>query len=351
VSGALELAGVDFAHPGRPVLRDVSLACAPGERLAVLGRSGAGKTTLLRVVAGLVAPAAGVVRLGGAEASTAGRVVVPPEARGVGLVFQDLALWSHMSVAAHLAFAAHGTRGERRARAAKLAATVGLGDRLAARPGELSGGEQQRLALARALAPDPAVLLLDEPFAQLDRPLRDGLVGELLDLVQGRVTVVLVTHQARDVFDLAERVVVLAGGRPVESGSVAGVAAAPRHAETVALLGLGAVVAGELRAGRLETPLGPLEVAGEPGPDGPRTALVRPGQAAARRAGAGAGHGVVRRAATAPGDAGSERRVLVATDAGPELWAAAGPDLAAGDRVALEVGGPCHLLVAEAGEE
>lgn len=348
--------GLRLELGGRVVLDGVSLAVAAGERVAVLGPSGAGKTSLLRVVAGLERPAAGTVALGGVAATDGPRLLVPPEARGVGLVFQELALWSQLTVEETIAVAARGGRAERRARAARLAERLGLGGRLGARPGELSGGEAQRLALARALAPDPRLLLLDEPFAHLDATLRRSLGEDLLALAaeQGRALVV-VTHDRRDVLDLAERVVVLDRGRVVEEGAVADVCAAPRTRVAAALLELGALVDGARAADGLETPLGRLAL--RPGVDAQaRTALLRPDDllvapqgpegagAPASEGGAGAA-GVVRRRVVLRPDASPPVVGLeVALDAGPVLRAA-GPALAAGSRVRVRAAGPVHLVV------
>lgn len=220
--------GLSVRFGERQVLDSIAFSLEPGQRLAVVGRSGAGKTSLLRALAGLLAPASGTITLGERVVTREGAVVVQPQDRGVGFVFQDLGLWPHMTVKKTLAWVGAVDP-------PALAGRVGLADRLDAYPAQLSGGEQQRLALARTLAPQPAVLLLDEPFSHLDAPLRDGLVADLLT-VRGDTTLIVVTHQRRDVVDLAEQVVVLDGGRVVESGQAAGVLSDPQHAVTAALL-------------------------------------------------------------------------------------------------------------------
>ncbi len=272
---AIRLEALGLSYGARAALTDVSLEAAPGDRLAVIGRSGAGKTTLLRLVAGLAAPSAGRVLMGEREASAPGRVLVPPEARGVGLVFQELALWPHLDVEATLRWVARGTRHERREAARRWAARVGLGERMGALPSALSGGERQRLALARALAAAPRTLLLDEPFAHLDPPLRAELGAELLALAaEEGVTLLLVTHQRAEVLELAQRVAVLEAGALVEHAPLDQLLATPRRAETARLLGLGNVVPGEPGGpGRLRTALGELALAGEAAA---RAALVRP---------------------------------------------------------------------------
>jgi len=289
---ALALSDLTLRLGERDVVRAVSLSVARGRRLAVVGRSGAGKTSLLRLVAGLTAPSSGQVTLEGELASEAGRVVLAPQARGVGLVFQDLALWPHMSVEETLAFVADGTRAERRQAARRWAARVGLGGRLDARPGALSGGERQRLALARSLLPAPRLLLLDEPFAHLDAPLREELAAALEELVTAAgATLVLVTHQRREVLDLAQDVAVLRAGALVEAGALPEVLEQPAHAETVSLLGLGAAVPGTPVEGGLETALGRLALRGAADAE---AALVRPQDVALAAPGAGVAGRVVR---------------------------------------------------------
>ena len=330
---------------GPPVLAGVSLALAPGERLAVLGRSGAGKTTLLRLLAGLLAPDAGTIRLGGREASCSGRVLIQSEVCGVGLVFQGLALWPHLSVLETLVFAGQGPRRERRDAARRLAERVGLGARLDALPDQLSGGERQRLALVRALARDPALLLLDEPFAHQDAPLRAELGALLLELSRERgVALLLVTHQAEDACDLAERALVLAKGCALEEGALAALRATPRHEETVALLGLGTVLGG-LRAGETaRTALGELPL--EPGRAAPGEATsagelrlwLRPDQLQAGSAGV---------AATvltcAPRGEGWLLRARL--DDGSQVCASASSPLAPGAATALAVRGPARVVL------
>ena len=201
----------------REVLAGVDLEVGEGAVLAVLGPSGGGKTTLLRIVAGLDRPDAGRVEVLGREVDGPG-VFVPPEARRVGLVFQDYALFPHFTALENAAFGVPGPEGLRRAeRALDL---VGLSERAGQRPAELSGGEQQRVALARALAPRPAVLLLDEPFSNLDAALRTGVREEVAGLLRGLgATAVLVTHDREEAFALADRVALLIDGVVLRSGT------------------------------------------------------------------------------------------------------------------------------------
>jgi iron(III) transport system ATP-binding protein len=200
-------------------LRDLTLAVRTGELLVILGPSGCGKTTALRLVAGLEVPDEGEIEIAGRV--VAGTRWVPPETRGVGMVFQDYALFPHLSVADNVAFGLRRwSRANQARRVEEVLALVGL-DMLAARfPHELSGGEQQRVALARALAPQPEVLLLDEPLSNLDAELRDGMRAELRRVLKtAGTTAILVTHDQEEAFAIADRIGVLSRGRLCQVGS------------------------------------------------------------------------------------------------------------------------------------
>lgn len=228
---AIALDGVSVTLARKRVLDRVSLVVGPGEILGVLGPSGCGKTTLLRVVLGLVAPEAGEVSLDGALASSRGRVIVPPERRGLGVVFQDLALWPHLTVEGNLTFglAARGvSRIERHERAAAMLERVGLRGFGARWPGELSGGERQRVAIARALVAEPRAVLFDEPLANLDPVRKAELLAVFGVLLRERTTpAVYVTHDLREVAGLTDRLAVLEGGRIVQEGAQDELRAAP----------------------------------------------------------------------------------------------------------------------------
>jgi iron(III) transport system ATP-binding protein len=222
VSAAIHLDSVTVLRDARKVLADVSLQVAAGETLSVLGSSGSGKTTLLRVVAGFVAPQLGAVSVGEVLASERGRVVVPPEERGIAMVFQDLALWPHLTVHGNLAFGLDGkkvSRAERDDRIAAILSRVGLTGKERRHPGELSGGERQRVAIARALVLHPRAVLLDEPLSNLDVGLKQELLGLFRELLRERGTTALyVTHDPREAQALAERTAVLDAGRIVHLG-------------------------------------------------------------------------------------------------------------------------------------
>jgi len=227
------------------VFRDVSLVFPHRSLTVLLGPSGSGKSTLLRLLSGLETPDAGRVLLDGRDVTRESA-----ERRGVGLVFQDGALFPHLDVTENVAFGlrVHGVpRAEREARVADALALVGLADLARRKVDRLSGGERQRVALARALAPRPAVLLFDEPLASLDRQLREELRAAIRRLHDELgLTSVLVTHDRDEALALADQLVVIRDGAVVEEGAPREVFARPRDAFTARLLGVGSVVDGQL---------------------------------------------------------------------------------------------------------
>ncbi len=265
--------GVVAGYGGVPVLRGVDLAVPAGRSLVLLGPSGCGKTTLLRCIAGLEPILEGSVSVGGRELSRPGRVE-PPERRGIGMVFQDGALFPHLSVAQNVGYGL--PRGERRGpRVDELLALVGLegyGDR---RPATLSGGQQQRVALARALAPQPSVLLLDEPFSSLDTALRVQIRHEVHRLlVEIGITTVLVTHDQSEAFVLGDEVAVMHDGALVQVGPPAELYAAPATPWLAGFVGEANLLPGDARGAAADTPLGPVPL--RAGASGAVTVLCRP---------------------------------------------------------------------------
>jgi iron(III) transport system ATP-binding protein len=255
------------------VLRDVSIDVPARSTLALLGPSGCGKTTLLRIVAGLEMPDRGSVLIG-ARAVTTRSTFVPPERRRVGMVFQDWALFPHLTVSRNVAYGL--PRRERRsARVAEALALVGLeafGDRM---PSMLSGGQQQRVALARALAPRPSVLLLDEPFSNLDNALRVQVRAELHRLLRALdTTAIFVTHDQEEAFLLGDEVAVLHGGRVVQHATPSDLYAAPVDRWVARFVGEANLVPGHAHGATATTFLGqvPLRSAFH----GPVDVLVRP---------------------------------------------------------------------------
>ena len=206
-------------------LEDVSLEIGGGEILALLGPSGCGKSTLLRLVAGLEAIQHGTIAFGGRAVSGANGLDLPPERRDVGFLFQDYALFPHLSTADNVAFGLqHLGDAERRKRVGELLERVGVSALAAAYPHTLSGGQQQRVALARALAPSPGMLLLDEPLSGLDARLRHGLADTLLAILRETgTTAVVVTHDPEEAMYVADRIGVLRDGRLMQFGAPAAV--------------------------------------------------------------------------------------------------------------------------------
>jgi molybdate transport system ATP-binding protein len=221
---------------------DLDLDVAPGETVALLGPNGAGKSTALRVLAGLLRPVAGRVELAGTVLDGPGSVHVPAERRPVGMVFQDYRLFPHLSALDNVAFGlrSHGVpRAAARRTAGEWLERVGLSAVAGRRPAALSGGQAQRVALARALAPEPSLLLLDEPLAALDAATRIDLRGELRrHLAAFAGAAVLVTHDPLDAMVLARNVVVIEDGRVVQRGPVAAVARHPQTDYVARLVGL-----------------------------------------------------------------------------------------------------------------
>ena len=218
IAARLTYRGVTHRYGATPAVSDFSLDIAPGEIVSLVGPSGCGKTTLLRLAAGVERPSAGSILIN--EREVAGGSFEPPERRGVGLMFQDFALFPHLSNLANVMFGLKwlpNAEAEREARAALD--RVGLAKYAELYPHMLSGGEQQRVALARAVAPRPSVLLMDEPFSGLDRRLRDQVREEILHVLrESRVTCVIVTHDAEEAMLLADRIALMRAGRLVQEG-------------------------------------------------------------------------------------------------------------------------------------
>ncbi len=238
-----------------------SLQVEEGELVALLGPSGSGKTTLLRIIAGFETPDEGAVAIAGHAVAGDG-AWVEPEHRRIGMVFQDGALFPHLTVEANVAFGASEP-----ARVAERLALVGLADRGSAYPHELSGGERQRVALARALAADPSVVLLDEPFAALDAGLRETLRLEVRQILKAAgASALLVTHDQAEALSLADRVAVMRDGRIEQFGTPEEIYERPRSRWLAEFLGDADVLPGTAQGGTVECELGrfgaPAELAG-----------------------------------------------------------------------------------------
>jgi len=257
MSGAVQLTGVSKSFGAVKAVQELDLEVPRGELMAVLGPSGCGKTTLLRLIAGFERPEGGTVTVGGTTVAAKNRFVAP-ERRRIGMVFQDYALFPHLTVEANVAFGL-----ERRARDERTALTlrtlelVGLQHKSERYPHELSGGERQRVALARALAPEPQIVLLDEPFSNLDATLRAGLRREVeLILRDAQATALLVTHDQEEALSLADRLAVMRDGRLVQLGAPEDVYARPAGRWTAQFVGDVNVLPGVARGQGVDTELG-----------------------------------------------------------------------------------------------
>lgn len=250
----LELASVRFSYDNRVVLDGVSLDIGEEELLVILGSSGSGKSTVLRLIAGLEVPTAGSISLNERLASADGEILLEPSARGLSLVFQDLALWPHLTCDEQLRFMAPGLGTADRLDLLGDVGLSGFEDRL---PAHMSGGERQRLALARALAAKPRMLLLDEPFANLDPGVRVELRRLLLDLrLRHDVTIVYVTHDLDDAFSLADRIAVLNEGKIAQTAPPEELYRHPVSAFVATFVGKAAIVPATVEGRDIHTPLG-----------------------------------------------------------------------------------------------
>jgi len=256
-AAALSVEALRQVYGTQVALDGVSWQAEPGQAVCLLGHSGCGKTTLLRLVAGIEAPTAGRVLLDGEELSGPRRQVAP-ERRGIGLVFQDYALFPHLSVLANVMFGLRGgSPATRRAVALAALDRVGMQRHADGFPHTLSGGEQQRVALARALAPQPRVLLMDEPFSNLDRRLRDQVRDDTMDLLrEAGTTTVIVTHEPEEALRIADRIVLLRQGRVEQTGAPEALYRHPASLFAARFFCDLNEIPGVCRAGQVETPLG-----------------------------------------------------------------------------------------------
>jgi iron(III) transport system ATP-binding protein len=269
------LSNVSRAYGRASALRGVSLDAAEGKVLALLGPSGSGKSTILRLIAGLEPVDEGEIRIGN-EALSSPAYTAAPETRRIGMVFQDYALFPHLSAGENVAFGLDKlSRADRDAEALRWLDRVGLRARAEAFPHELSGGEQQRIALARALAPKPRAVLLDEPFSGLDAILRAELRdATLAALSEARVTTLFVTHDAEDALQIADSIAILKQGRVLQQAAPREVYDNPTSRDAAAALGPVNTFAGRVANGALATPFGAIPVSGMA--DGaPAVAVVR----------------------------------------------------------------------------
>ncbi|RCV50120.1 ABC transporter ATP-binding protein [Marinitenerispora sediminis] len=284
-------------YEGTRVLDVPELTIRRGEFLSILGPSGCGKTTLLNALAGFVRPSRGRISVDGADVTD-----VPPHRRGLGLVFQNYALFPHLTVAGNVAYGLkvrRVERAERRERVAEALRLVGLEGYADRRPRQLSGGQQQRVAVARALATRPAVLLLDEPLSNLDAKLRREMRVELRELQQRLgITMVFVTHDQEEALSLSDRIAVLNGGRVEQLDTPERVYRAPASRFVAEFVGAANILDGVADGGGVLRIGDTVLRTGLPGPERGRPAVlalrperVRLHTAAAEPASADAGSG------------------------------------------------------------
>lgn len=239
----LSVSGLYKTYDGEPAVDGVSLSAEPGELLCLLGPSGCGKTTMLRMLAGLEEPDSGTISFDGREIND-----LAPQQRGFGLMFQDLALFPNMDVFGNVAF---GLRMQKlpaaqiRTRVSELLALVELGNYSHRKIHELSGGERQRVALARSLAPEPRLLMFDEPLGSLDRALRESLQNQVRGILKEvGVTSIYVTHDRDEAFTMADRLIFMNHGKIIQTGSPEEVVAEPANGFVARTLGFKNVLDG-----------------------------------------------------------------------------------------------------------
>ena len=269
----IRLDGVTKRFGAAVAVERASLCVSRGEVVAILGPSGCGKTTLLRLIAGFEQADAGTIHIDGRLVAGEGAWAAP-EARRVGMVFQDYALFPHLTVAGNVGFGL--PRRERATRVPELLGIVGLEGLAGRYPHELSGGQQQRVALARALAPAPALVLLDEPWSNVDPFLRETLRAEVAEIIRPLgVTALLVTHDREEAFSFADRIALMRDGTVVQEGTAEELYFAPASRWAAEFVGAANVLSGRVVAGHVETAIGAFPANGTSATSTARV-LVRP---------------------------------------------------------------------------
>jgi len=260
----LEISNITRSFGGRRVVDDVSLSVMPGQVTCLLGPSGCGKSTTLRIIAGVELQDRGEIHVDGAlVCDTVFRT--PPEGRSIGLMFQDFALFPHLSVADNVGFGLSGDKSGARARVEELLAKVGMMRHIDSYPHELSGGEQQRVALARALAPRPGIMLMDEPFSGLDDRLRDDIRDETLEVLKSEnAAVLLVTHEPTEAMRMADEIALMRDGKIVQQGAPYNIYNSPIDREAAGFFSDINVITGAVRGALIETPFGQFLAPGVP---------------------------------------------------------------------------------------
>ncbi len=268
----LEIRNIRRRFQGRDVVSDVSLKVMPGQVTCLLGPSGCGKSTTLRIIAGVDMQDAGEIYVDGQlVCDTVFRV--PPEQRSIGLMFQDFALFPHLSVSENVSFGLKGHKSDKRARVEELLDKVELLSAIDKFPHELSGGEQQRIALARALAPRPSIMLMDEPFSGLDERLKDDIRDSTLDVLKSENTaVLLVTHEPHEAMRMADEIALMRDGKIVQQGAPYNIYNAPVDRKAAAFFSDINVIRGTVQNLAVTTAFGEFLCPGQP--DGAEVEIV-----------------------------------------------------------------------------
>ena len=256
----LDVVGITRRHGAAlpPVVRDVTFQVEPGEMFALLGPSGCGKTSFLRVLAGFDTPESGSIRYEGRLLNKPGAQPVPLENRGIGIVFQDYALFPHLTAEQNIGFGLKGRR-DRKKKVAELLASVGLEGLGHRYPHELSGGQQQRVAIARSMAPRPSLILLDEPFSNLDAKLRQSTRSEIRSMLAAfGITAIMVTHDQEEALSFADRIAVMRDGRIQQTGTPEDIYFRPRTPFVAQFLGLTNLVLAHADGRTAQTGFGPV---------------------------------------------------------------------------------------------
>lgn len=260
----LEVQNLTRLFRGRTVVDNVSLRVLPGQVTCLLGPSGCGKTTTLRMIAGVDNQDSGTVRVAGALVSDGG-FSTPPESRSIGLMFQDFALFPHLSVAENVAFGLKGPKAAQQERVTELLARVDMSDALTSYPHQLSGGEQQRIALARALAPRPQIMLMDEPFSGLDDRLKDEIRDTTLAVLKEEGTaVLLVTHEPGEAMRMADEIALMRDGKIVQIGAPYNIHNAPVDRQAAAFFSDINIIHGTVEGALVSTAFGEFLAPGHP---------------------------------------------------------------------------------------
>jgi iron(III) transport system ATP-binding protein len=264
VTPRLEIRNITRVFGGQRVVDDVSLRVMPGQVTCLLGPSGCGKSTTLRIIAGVDMQDSGEIFADG-ELICDTVYRVPPEGRGIGLMFQDFALFPHLTVAGNVAFGLSGSKADTMDRVRELLGKVGMLRHIDAYPHELSGGEQQRVALARALAPRPRIMLMDEPFSGLDNRLRDEIRDQTLEVLKDEgAAVLLVTHEPAEAMRMADEIALMRSGKIVQQGAPYNIYNAPADRAAAGFFSDINVIKGTVQGALTETPFGQFLTPGQP---------------------------------------------------------------------------------------